>query len=362
MHTQVTGFAPGLAGSLALWDVRDRAHLTLDAALTIPLRWGGQRIPEDPEQTALQRRLNWLAGAKLRVPVTRLAEVGVQVYDFTDTNDRWRLGAIDSYLYSALLNRPDSEYFRRIGFTGFATWRFGPRWLAGAEYRRDTYESLESFSPPFSLFRRGSSPFPNPEVDEGRMTSVVGRVEYASDARQGEKVGSLFRNPELSLLRNPGEWPEHLAVRSLLTVEVGNPALGGDERFRFWKVVSDSVLYLSTGHHDGLRLRVRGAGGVDLPQQKREALGGWSGLRGYAFKEYRGDASLLASAEYRWGFFGAFADVGTVHRDEAGWLDPRLGVGAQFYFGDSVHLTVAWRTDDRASIVPEARLLFVRPF
>ncbi|HZH13023.1 MAG TPA: hypothetical protein VE057_01535 [Archangium sp.] len=362
MHTQVTGFAPGLSGSLKLWDVRNRAHVTLDAALTIPLRWGGQRIPGDPERTAFQRRLNWLVGAKVQVPLVRLAEVGVQLHDFTDTNDRWRMGAIDSSIYSALLNRPDAEYFRRKGLTGFATWRFAQQWLVGAEYRRDTYDSLVSFSPPFSLFRRDSAPFPNPLVDEGRMTSVVGRLEYASDAARTERVGSLFRNPELSLLRNDWEWPERTAVRSLLTVEVGSPELGGGAEYRFWKVVSDNVLYVSTGHEDGLRLRVRAAGGADLPLQKQEALGGWSGLRGYAFKEFRGDASLLASAEYRWGFFGAFADVGSVHRNELGWMDPKLGLGTQFYFGDSVHLSVAWRADERASFTPEARLLFVRPF
>jgi hypothetical protein len=362
MHTQVTGFAPGVSGSVMLWDVRNRAHLMLDAALTIPLRWGGQRIPGDLEQTKLQRRLNWLVGAKAQVPVLRLAEVGVQLHDFTDTFDRWRLGAIDSFLYSALLNRPDAEYFRRSGFTGFATWRLGAQWLLGAEYRRDTYESLVSFSPPFALFRRDSAPFPNAEVDEGRMTSVVGRLEYASDAARAEGVGSLFRSPELSLLRHDWEWPERSAVHSLLTVEVGSPALGGEPRFRFWKVVSDSVLYVNTGHDSGLRLRVRAAGGGDLPAQKREALGGWDALRGFAFKEFRGDTSVLASAEYRWGFLGAFADVGTVHRGEAGWMDPRLGLGAQLYFGDSVRFTAAWRTDERAELVPEARLLFVRTF
>jgi hypothetical protein len=362
MHTQVTGFAPGLSTSLKLWDVRNRAHLMLDGALTIPLRWGGQRIPDAPEQTRLQRRLNWQVAARVQVPLLRLAEVGAQLYDFTDTFDRWRLGAIDSYLYSALINRPDAEYFRRRGYTAFATWRLGSKWLAGAEYRRDEYESLVSFSPPFSLFRRDSAPFPNPEVDEGRMASMVGRVEYASDAVRAEGVGSLSRTPELSLLQHDWAWPEKSAVRSLLTVEVGNPQLGGDAQFRFWKVVSDSVLYMSTRRNHGLRLRVRAAGGRDLPLQKQEALGGWTALRGYAFKEFRGDASLLASAEYRWSAVGLFADVGTVHRGEDGWMDPRLGVGALLYLGDSVRLTMAWRTDERASLAPEARLLFVRPF
>jgi hypothetical protein len=362
MHTQVTGFTPGARGTLKLWDPRDRAHVTLDTALLVPLRWGGQRLPGDPEQTARQRRLHWLVGGSVQVPAIRLAEVGAQVYDFTDTADRWRIGAIDSYLYSALLNRPDSEYFRRRGYSGFATWRFAPHWLAGAEYRRDTYDSLRSFSPPFSLFRRDSRPFPNAPVDEGTMASVIGRLEYASDARPSDKVSPLFRNPEVSLLRQDWEWPDRSAVRSLLTLEVGSPELGPDSAFRFWKLVSDTVLHVSTGHSTGLRLRVRVAGGENLPRQKAEALGGWSALRGYGFKEFRGDTSLLASAEYRWGNVGAFVDVGTVHQGPSDWTDPRLGTGLLLYMGDSAQFAVAWRTDERATWVPEARLFFTRPF
>ncbi|MET0401020.1 MAG: hypothetical protein ABW123_01400, partial [Cystobacter sp.] len=362
LHSQVTGLAPALAGSLKLWDPKDRVHPTLEAALAVPLRLGGQRIPGDPEQTARQREMSWLVGAKLQVPSLGLAELGVQVHDFTDSADRWRMGLIDSSIYSALLNRPDAEYFRRRGFTGLATWRLGRRWLFGAEYRRDTYTSQESLSPSFSVWRRGSAPFANPEVDEGRMASVVGRVEYASDADRVRNVGSLFRAPELSLLGHAGGWAERSASRHVLTVEVGKPELGGDARFDFWRVVSDNVLYVMTGRREGLRLRVRGAGGVNLPLQKEEGLGGWSALRGYDFKEFRGDASLLASGEYRFGFLGAFADVGSVYRRQEGWMKARLGVGAQLYFGDWVHLSVAWRTDARASVIPDARLLFSRPF
>jgi hypothetical protein len=37
-------------------------------------------------------------------------------------------------------------------------------------------------------------------------------------------------------------------------------------------------------------------------------------------------------------------------------------VGVNLHFGDEVQLTTAWRADERASWVPEARLLFTRPF
>jgi hypothetical protein len=362
VHTQVTGLAPGVEGRLRAWDPGDRVHPTLDAALFLPLRLGGQRIPEDPEQTRRQRRLNWLLGAKVKVPSLGLVELGGQLHDFTDTLDRWRLGAIDSYLYSALLNRPDADYFRRKGAAAFATWRLGPSWLLGAEYRRDRYASLVSLEPPLSLFRRGSPPFPNAPATEGRFGSLIGRLEYASDGSSPkEEPGTLFRGPELSLLSHDDDWPSRPTLRSFLTLEVGRPSLGGDPETRFWKLVSDTAFYLPTGHDESLRLRLRAAGGEGLPLQKREGLGGWSALRGYGFKELRGDVSVLGSAEYRWSALGAFVDVGTV-RQEEGWTDARLGLGASLHLGDEVQLTAAWRADERASWTPELRLLFTRPF
>lgn len=361
IHTQVTGLAPGLEGKLRVWDPGDRVHLTLETAFFIPLRLGGQRIPDDPEQTRRQRRLNWLLGAKVRVPSLGLAELGGQLYDFTDTLDRWRIGLIDSSIYSALINRPDTDYFRRKGASAFATWRLGNRWLVGGEYRRDSYASMVSLTGPLSVFRRDSPPFPNAPVTEARFGSVIGRLEYASDGRTREEPGSLFRSPELPLLSVDDDWPSRLVLRSFATLEVARPAFGGDEGTAFWKLVSDTLLYVPTRRDDVLRVRLRAAGGEDLPLQKQEGLGGWSALRGYGFKEFRGDASVLASAEYRWGFFGAFVDMGSV-RQEAGWTDARLGVGVNLHFGDEVELTTAWRTDERASWIPEARLLFTRPF
>ena len=361
VHTQVTGFAPGVAGHLRLWDPKDRAHLTVDAALYIPLRLGGQRLPDDPEGTRRQRRLNLLGGVKARIPSVRLAELGVQGHDFTDTLDRWRLGDFDSYLYSFLINRPDREYFRRKGFTAFATWRWADDWLAGVEYRADRYESMRSFTPPLTLFRRDSAPFPNAPVTEGRFKSVVLRLEYASDAPAGADVGSLFRTPETSLFDRDWDGNIRASLRGLLTLEVGDGPGSSGADTRFWKLVSDLALDMPTGWKTGLHLRVRTAGGDALPEQKREALGGWSALRGHGFKELRGDVSLLTSAEYRWHAFGIFADVGSVRVDDA-WAEAKLGLGGSFHFSDDVRVDVAWRTDEKATATPEARLLFVRTF
>ncbi|MCY1032449.1 hypothetical protein OV207_13335 [Corallococcus sp. BB11-1] len=359
VHTQVTGFAPGLEAGLRFWDPKDRVHATLDAAFFVPLRLGGQRLPDDPEGTRRQRRVNLLGGAKLQVPALALAEVGAQAHDFTDTADRWRLGDIDSYVYSFLINRPDRDYFRRKGFAAFATWRWARSWLAGAEFRGDTYESLQPFTPPLSLFRRDSPAFPNAPVSEGRFHSVLVRAEYDSKAKPGTPVGSLFRTPETSLLPREAHRTREPALRGLVTLEVGQQ-VGVDTRF--WKLVGDAVLDLPVNWHSGLSVRLRVAGGQDLPLQKQEALGGWSALRGFGFKDFRGgDASVLGSAEYRWQAFGIFADLGAVHA-ASDWTDPRLGVGGSFHLGDEVRVEAAWRTDEKARATPEARLLFVRTF
>ncbi|RKH63116.1 hypothetical protein D7W81_20965 [Corallococcus aberystwythensis] len=362
VHTQVTGFAPGLAASLRFFDSRDRVHTTLDGAFFIPLRLGGQRLPDDPEGTRSQRRVNLLGGAKVQLPALGLEELGAQVHDFIDTLDRWRLGDFDSYFYSFLINRPDRDYFRRQGFTAFATWRWAESWLAGVEVRGDTTGSLQSFTPPLSLFRNDDPPFPNAPVNEGRFRSAVVRLEYSGAAERGTRVGSLFRTPETSLFERHKNWKREPTLRGFVTMEVGEgPGADGADA-RFWKLVGDVALDYPMNWHTGLSLRLRAATGHDLPLQKQEALGGWTALRGFGFKEFRGgDSSVLASAEYRWHGLGIFADLGSVHAASA-WSDAQLGLGGSFHFGDAVRFEAAWRIDDKARLTPEARLLFNRTF
>ncbi|GMT98286.1 hypothetical protein KH5H1_24050 [Corallococcus caeni] len=362
VHTQVTGFAPGLSANLRIWDSKDRVHTTLDGAFFIPLRLGGQHLPGDPEGTSSQRRVNLLGGAKVQLPALGIEELGAQVHDFIDTLDRWRLGDFDSYFYSFLINRPDRDYFRRQGFMAFATWRWQRSWLAGVEVRGDTVSSLQSFTPPLSLFRSDDPPFPNAPVNEGRFRSAVVRLEYSGAAERGTRVGSLFRTPETTLFERHEGWKREPTLRGFVTLEVGEgPGADGADT-RFWKLVGDVAMDLPVNWHTGLSLRLRAATGHDLPLQKQEALGGWTALRGFGFKEFRGgDSSVLASAEYRWHGLGIFADLGSVHAASA-WSNAQLGLGGSFHFGDDVRFEAAWRIDDKARLTPEARLLFNRTF
>ncbi|HYV45344.1 MAG TPA: BamA/TamA family outer membrane protein [Myxococcaceae bacterium] len=345
-HTQVQGFAPGALLSVALLDQENRGHLTLDGGL-----WINTARPAE--------RIDYLVGARLSIPWLRVAEVGAQRYSLTDTDDGWRATDVSSYLGSMLFNRPDREYYRRDGFTGLVTFHFGDRLTVGAEYRNELQRSMDATATPQTLFNRSEAPWVNAPIDEGRVASAVGRLEWSSEPVLMKDIGRPLRSLEQSLSREEMD-DDVTGWRTVNTVEVADERLGSD--FHYTRLSSDTSYHLKTGGWGMLRARLRVAGGVGLlPVQKMESLGGWTGLRGYDFKEFQGNASVLGTAEYQWTVFSAFVDVGSVRVAGGVWSPARVGIGAAFNLG-GVSLAAAWRTDDRARAAPEVRLIFQRTY
>jgi hypothetical protein len=358
-HTPVTGFAPGLAETFTVYDPGDRVHLMLDGALNANTRRPSRDVNGGTwlERLNAQERVDWLIGPRLRIPALAIAEVGGQVHTLTDTPDRWRSSPVDSYLYSALFNRSDREYYRRSGYAVFLTAHVAEVLTLGAEYRRDRYAPLAIPGGVWSVFNTGDVPYGSAPVDEGEMGSALFRLEYRSDRVPLHRVGAMWRNPETSVVE--GE-PWSVGFRSINTFEVADRSLGGI--FDFAKLISDSRLTLETGRTSTLTFRVRGAGGRDLPAQKQEGLGGWTALRGYDFKEFRGTGSLLGTLQIEGRHFGAFLDVGSVRQAGTGWMDPKSSAGALLCFHTkSTCAEAAWRLDGRASALPQFRLLLSVP-
>ncbi|MFL5396123.1 MAG: hypothetical protein ACJ79G_25090 [Myxococcales bacterium] len=357
-HTPVTGFAPGLAVTATVYDPKDRVHLLLDGAVNINTRRSSRHDAEGTflERLGAQEKVDWLIGARLRIPGLAIAELGGQIHTLTDTSDRWRISNVDSYLYSALINRADREYYRRSGYAAILTTHLFDMLTLGAEYRRDQYDPLPAPPGVWTLFNKDEPLYGSAPADSGEIGSVLLRVEYRSEKVQLHRVGSMWRNSETSLL--PVE-PGVVGIRSLDTVEIADPSLGGI--FHFTKVVSDSFLVLETGPESTLTLRARAGFGHGLPPQKQEGLGGWTALRGYDFKEFRGDASLLGTLSYEGRHFGVFFDAGSV-RQTGNWLDPKTSAGASFSFAEgSTRMEAAWRLDSRAKALPDFRILFAVP-
>ena len=337
-YTPVNGLQPGVA---CLWR-RSQPGRSTEIVLDSAVNLGGQSA-------------DWLLGPRLRVPAWHLAEVGVQAYDLTDTSDQWRADRRQSSLSFATQNRPEADFFRRRGWSAFVTAQVAQRGLLGIEYRLDDYRSLATRDDVWILPQDMEIAVRNPAVQAGRMGSLIMRAEWSSAPIPIESVGVIRRQPEMSLVT---EWPrsEHMSFRTLNTLEIARPALGGDSGFSFTRLISEHSLRFDGGALRGLKLRARFAGAWDAPPQKEEGLGGWGSVRGYSFKRYRGDLSLMGTIEYRYRRLAAFGDAGSV-REPAGWSGLLTGVGMRLFFWRDWNLGVAWRTSGAgAGAFPSVRL------
>jgi hypothetical protein len=361
-HTPVTGFAPGLVFTGRISDPSDRVNAAFDLGGNVNTH-RAQRLTTDPAATPERWRFDWVAGGRIQVPRLRLAEVGLQGYARVDTSDRWRIDRIDSYLYSMLFDRAYSDYYRREGFTAFLTFHLFEHLTAGAEYRQDRYRSLVTADKAYSLFNRGEPRRPMAPVTEGQMRSLLFRLEYTTAEAPLRDVGGVLRDPERTLVSSAVRRKAEL--RTSNTVEVADPsALGGDAAFHFVKLVSDSTLEEPFGEHHRVELRFRAAGRLGdgtLPLQKEEALGGWTALRGYDYKEFPGaNFSLLGTLAYGYHPFAAFLDIGSV-RTGTSFTTTRAAAGLSLDLGEA-HLDFAWRLDDRAKVLPQVRFFFRKTF
>ena len=164
-----------------------------------------------------------MAGPKVAIPALQVAELGAQVYARVDTSDRWRIDRVDSYLYSMVFNRPDSDYFRRDGLTAFLTTHLFERLTAGVEYRRDEYISLES--PQAEVLdlvqpRRGPAGHA-PVMTDGTMASMLVRLEFTTAPSRPTRWGVTLRDPERS---------DRPPRRRLLVVRLPHRQHPGDRR------------------------------------------------------------------------------------------------------------------------------------
>jgi hypothetical protein len=231
------------------------------------------------------------------------------------------------------------------------------------EYRRDRYASLESIDRYFTLFYRHEPPRFTPPINDGLMGSVLVRIEYSTQPTPPYDVRGIWRDPERALAYLAGHERWRAELRTVNTLEIADPDLGGD--FRFVRMVSDTVVEEPVHAHQWVKIRFRAAGRLgdgELPVQKREALGGWTAVRGYEFKELGpGTFSLLGTIEYRIHEISVFFDGGQVRADGA-FGPVKVGAGLALNLGRSAHLDVAWRLDDRARATPAARFFFNRTF
>jgi hypothetical protein len=187
---------------------------------------------------------------------------GISAFDVVDTRDSWRTGDWEANVSCILVGSDPRDYFRRDGVALLARVRAGSGRLLSGEWRAERIRSLASH-PVWNVRQR--SFHPNPPSGEG-----IRRSFHLAAARGGDEPVMGWR------WRAEGDClTPKLATRTWRLELGGRRPLGGA-----WR---------GTG-----RLLVAGSS-RDAPPEWRHALGGIDALRGLAFKELRGEGTLLVS-------------------------------------------------------------------
>jgi hypothetical protein len=206
------------------------------------------------------------------------ASGGAEIHRLTDTQDDWIIPEGENTAAALLFRRDFRDYYRRSGWSAYGSYHLGRSARLTGRIVQDEFGSLAN-SEDWGVFdrdwaRRGFRA--NPAVDELRINSLRAEVEVDT--------------------RNRRTRPN----RGWLAAGVAESAggfLAGDRSFRRYLVDVRRYQTLGGGKHLDLRTRMGTATGA-LPVQYRYALGGYSSLRGYRFKEFVGDRMVLGNAEF----------------------------------------------------------------
>jgi hypothetical protein len=222
------------------------------------------------------KRWQYEAGAEFYFGRAFRFIVGGEAHDRTASQDEWIIPELENSLAAFLINEDFRDYYRRDGFSFYATQHLGRPFKLTAAYRRDDHLALQNKTD-WSLFVNEKRFRLNPAIDEGKMISYVGQLTLDT--------------------RDHDEHP-HRGWLIFLEGETSRPDF--DSVFDFERFIVDIRRYQPIGYGKNFDIRLRaGTGRGVLPQQYLFDLGGISTLRGYRFKEFSGDRMVLANVEYR---------------------------------------------------------------
>lgn len=279
-RNRVDGTAPGLGVDVTVFGGASANHASLYVR-------GAYAFGSDVWRYAV--------GARRSFGADHLVTAGYERHDLTDTDDLYRRRPIEGPRGRPIPFHIVDEYFRRRGDEAYVFVRPTPRAHLGVSFRSDTHGSLPVVTDDAILFfeRR---PRPNPGVGEGRMRSLLFTGRWSHRAPlfpdwQNERESFLVRTPY-------GTPFEHVqGMRLEATYEVASDALGGDFDFHRFTGQARGSRAVGARHTVTGRL-IAGLTRGTPPLQKRFALGGLGTLRGYALKEFPGENTVLATAEW----------------------------------------------------------------
>jgi len=226
--------------------------------------------------------------------------IGIEAHNLTDTQDEWIMPTSENSLAAFFFKEDFHDYYRREGFSAYASLEFLEGLTLSGEFRRDDYSNMRKETN-WSLFGGKKRFRSNPLIHEGHLRSWG--LSLAYDTRDWK--------------RNPGRgW--YIQTGG----ELAGRRLGGD--FDFDRVIIDVRRYQPITFYENIDFRLRaGSTRGRLPEQFLFDLGGVSTLQGYPFKFLTGDRMVLANVEYRFSGrrmdFPILEDFELILFADAGW-------------------------------------------
>jgi len=281
------------------WRTLGSPHFRVQALAILRTAGGLDSLSDD---VGYRADVDWNVGG--RSPVT----IGGSVFDVVAPIESWQLQDEEVGFAALLWHRDYRDYYLKKGYAGRVTVEPMIGFEISAEVGRHEDTSIAARDP-WTPFRGDQTWRPNPAIDEGTFTTIVGSIQYDSRPYRDSPSSGWFIRAEWERGISDDVVPQDLpvAIRSQL------PA---NQNYTYDRVFLDLRRYERLGWNGQLSLRAVGAGTVGkndpLPIQRRLSLGGPDPMPGFAFRQFACNAAagaptqtalcdriLLFQAEYR---------------------------------------------------------------
>lgn len=213
--------------------------------------------------------------------------IGGNIYDMTDTQDRWLICDNENSLAAFFIKEDFRDYYNREGFSLYAGQNFGKRIKITGSYQDDNFRNIGKQTN-WALFG-GKKDF--------RQNPLALPFEYmqANGFDAPLNIKSVSAKLTLDTRNNRNRPSKGWFINAF--AELANEQF--DNAYSFERYIIDVAHYfpLSWDEHITMHLRGGTSTGI-LPPMYWFDLGGISSLRGMRFKDMTGDRMVLGNMEY----------------------------------------------------------------
>jgi outer membrane protein assembly factor BamA len=285
---------------------------------------------------------------------------GAEVHDLTASDDVWRLSRDEQSLVALGFKNTFRDYYDRRGVQVHAAVRFSPQHEFMVAYRRDHHDPLPNETD-YSFFRDDHAYRPNPTAAAGVFNGMVFGYTFESRTFERASLVRTYRRHQMDDLFGSfgGSAPGYRVEWT--TETASTDTFGGT--FDFTRHILNARAYTRPTPHQYVNARfIGGIGQGTLPPQRIFGLGGIGSVRGYSFKEAKGQRMALINLEYKIALGDqpvkgvAFFDAGRVMQPIEGSTDAWLkGIGLGIEIS-TIQIGFGWRLDD----IPKSLQVLVR--